>query len=89
MKVIIDGNIISHRLQLHDFLASELNFPETYGKNLDALYDCLTDIHDETEIEIINYNVLYDNLGNYAKVLSKMLMQASKENKFIKFSSDM
>ena len=51
MKVIIDGNIISHRLQLHDFLASELNFPETYGKNLDALYDCLTDIHDETEIE--------------------------------------
>ena len=28
--------------ELHDYLASELSFPEYYGRNLDALYDILT-----------------------------------------------
>jgi ribonuclease inhibitor len=89
MKVTIDGRIITNRIQLHELFASQLDFPETYGKNLDALYDCITDIHKETEIEIINYEALYDNLGNYAKVLVKLLGQAEKENKYITLSGDM
>ena len=30
--------------ELHEYLAEELCFPFYYGKNLDALYDCLTDL---------------------------------------------
>lgn len=30
--------------QLHKALAEALRFPEWYGNNLDALYDCLTDL---------------------------------------------
>ena len=37
----------------HDYLKKALNFPEYYGKNLDALYDCLTEISVETEICIV------------------------------------
>ena len=31
------------KLAIHDFLAKELEFPSYYGKNLDALYDVLTE----------------------------------------------
>ena len=30
----------------HTYLAEELDFPNYYGRNLDALYDCLTDLRD-------------------------------------------
>ncbi|MBQ1509085.1 MAG: barstar family protein [Erysipelotrichaceae bacterium] len=35
----------------HDYLKMIFGFPEYYGKNLDALYDCLGDLGD-TEIHI-------------------------------------
>ena len=36
----------------HDYLMNALNLPDYYGKNLDALYDCLTEM--ECDIELIN-----------------------------------
>ena len=44
--------------QIHEYIAEKLDFPGYYGKNLDALYDCLTDICEETEIRIVNYDIL-------------------------------
>lgn len=37
---------------IHDYLKKKMKFPEFYGKNLDALYDCLTDISSDTAIDI-------------------------------------
>ena len=50
-QIILDGNILADAAQVHDYLKKVLNFPEYYGKNLDALYDCLTDLND-TELII-------------------------------------
>ena len=50
-QITLDGNILADAAQVHDYLKEVLNFPEYYGKNLDALYDCLTDIND-TELII-------------------------------------
>lgn len=38
--------------QLHDALALALDFPTWYGRNLDALYDCLTQLREDTVIEL-------------------------------------
>ena len=38
--------------EVHDYLASELGFPEYYGRNLDALHDCLGDVFTPTTIRI-------------------------------------
>ena len=34
------------------------SFPEYYGANLDALYDCLTEISEETRLTIVNCEIL-------------------------------
>ena len=43
-QITLDGNILADASRMHDYLKEVLNFPEYYGKNLDALYDCLTDL---------------------------------------------
>ena len=45
-QVILDGNILADATKVHDYLMEMLEFPEYYGKNLDALHDCLTDLED-------------------------------------------
>lgn len=45
-QIILDTNLLSDASKVHDYLMETLEFPEYYGKNLDALYDCLTDLED-------------------------------------------
>ena len=45
-QIILDGNILADAAKVHDYLMEMLDFPEYYGKNLDALHDCLTDLED-------------------------------------------
>lgn len=50
-QITLDGNILSDAALVHEYLKEQLQFPEYYGKNLDALHDCLTDL-DDIEITI-------------------------------------
>lgn len=43
-QIILDGNVLADATKVHDYLMEMLDFPEYYGKNLDALHDCLTDL---------------------------------------------
>ena len=76
----IDGNGITSRSELHDVLTVELNLPDWYGRNLDALYDCLTDRQEETRILIKNRECLEHTMGKYAFSLMQALHRASKDN---------
>ena len=51
MQVFLNGNDITNREQLHDALSEALELPEWYGRSLDALYDCLTDLSVPTTIQ--------------------------------------
>ena len=48
MNVIINCENLLDRDQAHEYLAQMLDFPAYYGKNLDALFDCLTELCDCT-----------------------------------------
>ena len=40
--------------ELHDLLAEQLNFPQWYGKNLDALFDCLSTMTQEVLLNVFH-----------------------------------
>lgn len=79
-RCLIDGNEIVSKVQLHETLASKLQFPEWYGGNLDALHDCLTSISEETVITVINFQSLAENLGRYAKLFVRVIEDSAAEN---------
>lgn len=85
---ILDGERILDKDMLHDTLAGAMDFPDWYGRNLDALYDCLTDMTEETEIRIRNENVLTEHLGNYAAALKKVISAAAEENHRIRWGNE-
>ncbi len=41
--------------ELHQALKSALHFPQWYGNNLDALYDCLTEVFEETHLTLLDF----------------------------------
>ena len=40
---------------LHLALKTALDFPHWYGNNLDALYDCLTEISEPTQLTLLHF----------------------------------
>lgn len=87
MKIcVLDGESITSRSQLHDILEESLNLPEWYGRNLDALYDCLTDMQEEIEVHLIQMPALEANLGRYAQLLLKVMRDASEENSVLQIT---
>ena len=76
---------IETKQQLHEIIAEGLNFPEYYGKNLDALFDLLTERSEETLIEIENFESLRKRFGIYADAFLDTISDASKENKNVTF----
>ncbi|PXY27548.1 barstar family protein [Prauserella muralis] len=41
---VLDGSTRPDKLGTLDAIAAALSFPDYFGRNLDALYDCLTDL---------------------------------------------
>lgn len=46
MEIILDGRTVDSRETLHQRLSELLHLPVWYGRNLDALHDCLTELRD-------------------------------------------
>lgn len=81
-SVLINGKEIKNRDQLHTLFARQLNFPRTYGKNLDALYENLSsDYAGESIIKIKHVNLLKAKLGTeYIDAMIQAIMDAAEEN---------
>lgn len=78
---VIDGKEILSQEMLHDVLAGELEFPEWYGRNLDALYDCLTDMREDCEIRVVNTEDLGKHLDVYVRSFLRMLKDTAENGR--------
>ena len=67
----------------HPVLAEAFDFPAWYGGNLDAMYDCLTDLPHGTKLTIRNFSALEEHLGRrYTAKLRRVLNDAAAEGRF-------
>lgn len=81
MKTIIcDCAGIQSADAFHQMLARELNFPEDYGYNLDALFDCLTECREDRELILNNWHNLEYALKDYSGKALYVFHCACQEN---------
>ena len=80
MITTMEGGNIRTRDELHDALIRALNLPTWYGRNLDALYDCLAALKQDTELRLLHPYRLEEALGGYARSLISVLRDAAAEN---------
>lgn len=72
MKYVLDGKKMVSKEAAHAYLKETFGFPEYYGKNLDALHDCLTEM-DDLEVEFLNADDMLEALGRYGELLMQVL----------------
>ncbi|MCY8200994.1 barstar family protein [Bacillus subtilis] len=79
-KIMIDGRDFENIEVLHDVLKDKLDFPDYYGRNLDALWDCLTGWMDlPLTLVLINFEFSKKFLGSYADDVLEVLQEAQEE----------
>lgn len=82
-SVILEGKILAQQEKTQDYLKQMLELPEYYGGNLDALYDCLTELP-EMEIEISMDGLEEDRVDMaYFKKLLRVFQDAQEDNEDI------
>ena len=86
MEITIDCGLIESKAGFHKAVAKALDFPAWYGKNLDALYDCLTGVPDEMEIRFQNWEIMAIKLEGYTAVAKKVILRAASENPHVAVS---
>lgn len=79
-KIVLDLNKYSSRDELQEALAETMNFPDWYGRNLDALYDCLTDIVDPTCVGICHLEDDQSEMVKYRRKVVRVFQDAEEEN---------
>ena len=78
--VILDGRKMLNRRAVHDHLAEQLHLPDYYGRNLDALYDLLTERNAPLRLVVQHRDVLLAWLGEYGTALCQTLEDADRAN---------
>ena len=76
MELIIDGSALPEAAAVHDLFTRALDLPEWYGRNLDALYDVLTERGEPLRLLVRNREAL----AEYAEDLRRTLAEAAAEN---------
>ena len=64
--------------ELHAAMKELLSFPDYYGENFDAMFDCLTDVCEPTRLEV--RDLKKSGLGAAARVFRQVLLDADESN---------
>lgn len=77
MLVLCDFSRLETAERVYDYLAEELRFPAWFGRNLDALHDCLTDIGAPTRL------VLTGAAAPCGRQFLPVIKDAAKQNRYL------
>ena len=80
MKIIIlDGRYMLTRAQAYDYINRIIQFPDYFGRNLDALADCLSELNSETLVIFIHKEEMLAALEGYGNKILDVFRDISAE----------
>ena len=85
-KITLDIEKMRSLPMLHKYLHTALALPEYYGANLDALYDCLTEMSEPTELVVPKKVADEAYLGWYCQQFLQMLEDAAAANEALQIT---
>lgn len=84
-QITLNGKKMTDKETAHEYIAKKLGFPEYYGKNLDALADCLWECCLDRYIRFNHFEEAEANLGEYAEMLLAVFTDVAEESTRIRF----
>ena len=78
MTILLDGREMTSREAAHDHLTKQLLLPAYYGRNLDALYDLLTEKGSGMTLVLEHSDAMRQALGSYGSRLIAALLDAEQ-----------
>ena len=73
--IVLNAKKMVRKKETHEYLQQMLELPEYYGKNLDALYDCLTEMGETV--------FFFEDAGegsDYFRKVLRVFKDAAREN---------
>ena len=77
MLILCDFARLGSADAVYDYLQTELHFPDWFGRNLDALHDCLTDVSAPTRL------ILTGTATPCGRHFVRVFKDAAKRNKYL------
>ena len=77
--VLLNGRKFTTRERAHTILKEQFQLDDYYGKNLDALWDLLSEKTVPTVILLVNSEDLERHLGDYGRDLIELLKDLDQE----------
>lgn len=79
----VDFRNVQHYLDMHFEIKRALEFPDYYGCNWDAFWDCLTDMYgDPIHIEILGMEVIEEKFDGVAEKMITILRRFLQDEDF-------
>ena len=88
MQITIDLTPIRNMEDFHDKICETLDCPPYYGRNLDALYDVLTDYSTPLHLNFAGYTDFAQDLPGYGTPLKDLCLEAMAENSLLTICLD-
>lgn len=79
-KLIIDGRFMQSKEAMYTHLTRVFSLPIYFGKNLDALWDVLTESEEPTQINFLNVDLARTHLGDYGDRFIALLEKLAEEH---------
>lgn len=87
-EIVLDGLDLETMEEVHALFARALELPDWYGRNLDALFDCLTDLDRDVTVRLLRREALEARLGRRGRALVSLLRRAAEENPRVALSEE-
>ena len=82
----LDGVRLRDREEAMELLGQALALPEWWGRNLDALYDCLTDLGRSVRLEVFHREAMVET--PFGRRLLRVLKDAAEELPWLELDTD-